>query len=469
MSAARRLLFSVALAAAMLIALAVPSGALAKAPWWHIASEVGSTYLPPGGSGEIIVSVSDLGDEAVSGAKTPVTITDELPPGLSAVSVSAGAEPHYPSRPAMVCTAPASTFSCTYTGALNPYEQLGLVVKVKVDGSLGAGTTLHQRVSVQGGGAPSASATLALPVSGETPSFGVQGYELAPFNEDGTPATQAGSHPYELTTTLALNQTNKTGIRTPVALPKDLRFNLPPGLVGDPDATAQCTMVDFAATVLESNLCPPASVVGVAIVSAYEPILSHVVKTVPVFNLVPAQGEPARFGLEVIGKVQIVIDTAVASGSDYAVVASVSDATQTAGLLSSQVTLWGVPGDASHDSSRGWECVAGGAFAKQIGKACPVEPKLPTRPFLTLPTSCPNPLLKPLTSSTEVDSWAAPGSFASAAYTWLSGGQEGEPLGFEGCGELPFTPAIDVSPEAHSASTPTGLSVSRAGAAEDDA
>ncbi len=139
MSAARRLLFSVALAAAMLIALAVPSGALAKAPWWQIASEVGSTYLPPGGQGEIIVSVSDLGDEAISGAKTPVTITDELPPGLTATSVGAGAQSYYPSRPGMVCTAPASTFSCTYTGALNPYEQLGLVVKVKVDESAGHG------------------------------------------------------------------------------------------------------------------------------------------------------------------------------------------------------------------------------------------------------------------------------------------------------------------------------------------
>ncbi len=128
---------------------------------------------------------------------------------------------------------------------------------------------------------------------------------------------------------------------------------------------------------LESNLCPPASVVGVATVSAYEPIAGHVVKTVPVFNLVPSQGEPARFGLEVIGKVPIVIDTAVRTGGDYGVQASVSDATETAGLLSSQVTLWGVPGDPSHDSSRGWECVAGGAFAKQIGKACPVEPKLP--------------------------------------------------------------------------------------------
>ena len=71
------------------------------------------------------------------------------------------------------------------------------------------------------------------------------------------------------------------------------------------------------------------------------------------FNLVPAQGEPARFGFEVIGKIPIVIDASVRSGRDYGVVASVNDATETAGLLSSQVTFWGVPGDPRHNHVAG--------------------------------------------------------------------------------------------------------------------
>ena len=52
------------------------------------------------------------------------------------------------------------------------------------------------------------------------------------------------------------------------------------------------------------------------------------------FNLVPAQGEPAQVRLEGIGKIPIVIDTSVRSGRDYGVDVTVKNATETAGLLS---------------------------------------------------------------------------------------------------------------------------------------
>ncbi|MFI5091397.1 MAG: hypothetical protein ACHP7P_15255, partial [Terriglobales bacterium] len=247
-------------------------------------------------------------------------------------------------------------------------------------------------------------------------------------------------------------------------LPKDLSFNLPPGLIGNPNLKGtpteppQCTMANFFALVIETNLCPPNSVVGVATVVAHEPLANVITKTVPVFNLVPSQGEPARFGFEVIGKIPVVIDTAVRSGSDYGVVVSVKDATETAGLLSSQVTFWGVPGDPRHNNARGWECVAGGAFHNQVGKTCPATSNAPQEPFLTLPTACAaNPQAEPFVSSTEADSWAQPSKFLGAEAEWLSG--SGQPLGFEACNQLPFTPEIKVTPEVHTASTPTGLSV----------
>jgi hypothetical protein len=444
----RRLLLA-ALAGTVVLALMGAAPAFAEAPWWQIGSEVAPSNLAPGGEGQVIVLVSNLGDGTINGSKSPVVITDKLPEGLSATAITGPLK----NQTQVECS--LATLRCTFAGVLNPYEQIAVTINVKVEEPLGTVTSLSDQASVEGGGAAKVSSTLPVPVNGQPPSFGVAGYELGPFNEDGTPATQAGAHPFQLTTTLALNQ---TAARYPVELPKDLRFSLPPGLVGDPNAAAQCTMANFFALVLETNLCPPSAVVGVATVIAHEPLANVFTKTVPVFNLVPSQGEPARFGFEVIGKVPIVIDTSVRSGSDYRVVASVNDATETAGLLSSQVTFWGVPGDPRHNDSRGWECVAGGYFHNQVGKSCPASSEVPSQPFLTMPTSCPaNPAGEPLSSSAEADSWAEPGGFVSAEYAWLSG--TGQGLGMDGCNQLPFTPAIKVTPEVHSASTPTGLSV----------
>ena len=40
-----------------------------------------------------------------------------------------------------------------------------------------------------------------------------------------------------------MNQTGEAGGREPVALPRNLRFQLPLGLIGDPQATEQCPML----------------------------------------------------------------------------------------------------------------------------------------------------------------------------------------------------------------------------------
>jgi hypothetical protein len=436
------------LASVSALAFVGVSSALAQGPWWQIGSETVPTNLPPGGTGQLLVVLSNLGDAPIEGGKSPVVFKDTLPPGLEATEITGGSK----NNSQVECT--RATLECRFEGELNPYEQITVTIKVKV-ASAAAGTLLD-RASVEGGGAAGrAEPALAVPVSGEPAGYGVAGYEMAPFNEGGTPARQAGAHPFELTSTLVLNQ---TAGRQPVALPKDLLFQLPPGLVGDTNAVSQCTMANFFALVKEANLCPASSVVGVASVVAFEPLIKLIGVTVPVFNLVPAQGEPARLGFEVVGKIPVVIDTSVRSGRDYGVDASVKDATETGGILRSQLTIWGAPGDPAHNNARGWECVAGGKFANEVEKTCPATSQEPDAPFLTLPTSCAaNPQSEPVRLPMETDSWTQPGSFLGAEYAWMN--EEGQLLGFEGCSKLPFTPKIDVSPEEHSAATPTGLEV----------
>jgi hypothetical protein len=443
-------------ASVLMLACGWATPALAHGSWWHISSEVVPANLPPGGHGQLLVVVSNLGDEPIDGATETVSISDRLPAGLAIESISG------PIKHSVKVECATTTVQCAFKGVLYPYEQITVVIAVEVKAS--AQGVLADEASVQGGGAGKSTKTIGVPVGGQ-PEYGMASFELAPFKEDGTPATQAGEHPFELTTTLVFNQANLPGVgRQPVEQPKDLTFHLPPGLVGDPNSAAQCTMVNFFALVLETNLCSPGSVVGVATVTADEPrVLKVFTKTVPVFNLVPAQGEPARFGLEVAGKIPVVIDTSVRSGRDYGVNVSVKNATQTAGLLSSQVTFWGVPGDPRHDNARGWECVADEVFAKQAGKPCPVSSEFSEEPLLTLPSSCTeNPQAEPVVFSMESDSWTHPESYLGAEYAWMS--EEGRLLGFEDCGALPFseppfTPAIDVAPEQHAAATPTGAAI----------
>ncbi len=439
------ILVLVALLAALATAALRPAQAHAAAPWWHIAVEPSPSNLPPEGTGQVIVVFSNLGDAPIDGSITPVVMKDVLPAGLAATGITGITKNGTPTECSL------GTLSCSFKGVLYPYEAITIAIEVAVQEPHGTATELLDQASVEGGGGASVTRALPVPVTDAPPAFGLSGYELAPFNEDGSPADQAGSHPFELTTTLVMNQI----ARQPVQLPRDFRFHLPPGLVGNPSAASQCTMANFFALVEQTNLCSPASVVGVATVTVNEPLIARTFpRTVPVFNLVPAQGEPARFGFEVIGKVPIVIDTSVRSGGDYGVDVSVAAATETAGLLSSQVTFWGVPGDPRHDNARGWECVAGGSYAGQIRKSCPASSGLEEKSFLTLPSSC---TAEPVVSSVDADSWSVPGSFVTSTYEWL--GAEGERLGFTGCGELPFTPSVAATPDVHSAATPTGLNV----------
>jgi hypothetical protein len=455
-TAPRVQLLTLTLSVTLTLALTHATPASATAPWWKLTSSQAPTLLPSNGEGKIVVTATNLGDASASATTQPVTINDTLPPGVHATAIHgfSGEGPRLlvgltlPEAGEVKCT--LSVLNCTYTSDLPPYEPLRVEITV-VDAN--AGQSEQNDATISGGGAQPAAISQPLQVADTATPFSIEKFAITPENEGGGEETQAGSHPFQLTTmlsisaTLAPNATFGASLPKPVALTKDLRLNLPPGLVGNPNAVAQCSELQFANIVNFVNQCPADSAIGVASVTVVEPQLflniPHTI-AVPVFNLPPAVGEPARFGFEVF-EVPVIFDTSVRSGRDYGVTVSVNDASEKASLLNSVVTLWGVPGDPRHDQSRGWACVGGGVWAESTSELCsPSRPSQPP-PFLTLPTSCAG----ASQSTVELDSWSHPGAFASGTSAFS----------LEGCDGLPFSPSISVAPDGRAASTPTGLTV----------
>jgi hypothetical protein len=456
---------------------AAPALAQTGSAWWRITATAAPTNLPPGGEGELALTVINVGDGDVNAAGEHVTITDHLPAGLEATSArgSAGSLLQGESvdfQPGKVeCSTQPSSVVCTFAGPkpLIPFIPLEVAIGVKVAANAVSG---QGEVSVEGGGAKAVSVAQNLTVSGDETQFGLQGYGLAAENEGGSVDTQAGSHPYQLTTSLALNERyvpDEYGvlkakgfefIPKSAAQVKDLVVRLPPGLVGNATSLPQCSEADFTHGEGFQNACPAAAAVGVASATLLEPEVSEFVPfggvataTVPVFNLVPAPGEPARFGFDAYGNF-VTLDTSVATGEDYAVLTTVGNVTEIASLLSSQVTLWGTPGDKRHSRSRGWDClnaVVGTANAcEELGEANP-------KPFLRLPTSC----RAPLSSSVLADSWREPGArlpdgaIDTSDPRWKSASSQTPAL--QGCESLPFAPSLTVEPETQAGSSPSGM------------
>jgi len=423
------------------------SSASAAEPWWHLNSGSAPANLPPEGKGEIIVTATNLGDANMNGAATPIDIADTLPEHLQAVGIAGAVVRPGGAPPSPIACSPAS-LSCSFTEALPPYSQIQ--VRISVEVGPGASSSEVNRASVSGGGALGASVARAIAVSSAPTAFGVEDYEMTPEEEGGAPDTQAGSHPFQLTTTLDLNQSSEPS--KPPALTKDLHFNTPPGLVGNPTVFPQCTEADFLYAREETDECPNDTAIGVAAITVIIPTVSAnpFPFVVPVFNLPPEVGEPARFGFYFHG-IPVFLDTSVLTGEGYAVRVSVTNITQSTTFISSRVTFWGVPGAASHDNSRGWGCISEEAYYHsdpEHVQACAPPSGAATPPFLALPTSCTG----PLQTTVEADSWKERGVFTSFPTS--------EPLpALDGCDRLPFKPEVKVSPDVQEASKPSGLKV----------
>jgi hypothetical protein len=440
------------------LALLLSSGAvsaLAGSPHWYVLTRSAPTRLAPGEKGMMVSQVINLGDAAVQATPgSPVKITDTLPSGTVARQ-KMFAEADYGSNgepddvPLTCKELPALT--CEYVGTLPPY--VSIEVQVLVEEKTASG--VENAIEVEGANVPEAKREEAKrPSEDDDGGFGVESFAFTPESEAGTPDLQAGSHPFQLTTAIALNQGFGTlagegaanELPEAPALLKNLSTTLPPGFVANTNAVPRCTGLQFS-TVSSGNFnnCPLDTAIGVAVVTFRDPTAEgkHGTETVPVFNLETSPGEPARLGFS-FEKVAVTLNTALKTGEGYAVEVSSTNTSATVEVLSTVVSIWGTPAAASHDNARGWECIAEGEFKHRLDpRECVPADEAKPAPYLTLPTVC-----EPQSASVQVQSWK-PGAELLAPSTAT------EKL--EGCDKLAFDPSIEVTPFTQDASTPTGL------------
>ncbi len=264
-------------------------------------------------------------------------------------------------------------------------------------------------------------------------TFGIKKFEFELLNEAKEPVTQAGGHPWELLTTLEVNDSvyrEKTSNVTAVL--KDILDELPPGLIGNPEAVPKCKQ-----RIVEEKKCTGDAMIGEVrvIYLGYEgePQQQRAI----LYNTIPPKGTAARFAGEVNVSADAYIDSGIRTGGDYGIDSGATNITNTVNLRGVEVTIWGVPADPSHDAER---FCPGSGFPGCVSNAEP-------RALLRLPTSCPG---TPLTVGAKVDSFQEPGTFVHTSTDLPA---------VTGCNQLEFEPTIEARPTTRVSDSPTGLHV----------
>lgn len=292
----------------------------------------------------------------------------------------------------------------------------------------------------------------SLGVSSASASFGLKKFDVRFVNADGSPAIQAGSHPFAMITTVTLNtHLGEHSYEVPDQELKDLAIDQITGLAGTPTATARCSTTDFTtfASNGKNSNCPNSTVVGMEQTS----VAGRAPEVRPVYNVEPPAGVAAELGF-VVFNVPVTIQVEVKNEYPYNIRAVLIDIPQPVQFFTSTVEVWGNPGDPAHDRYRG-ECLSElGTLEAPIseGECSSGSSDLP---FLTLPRACEG----PLSTTYQADSWEQPGLFVEGLSETHDNSEPSNPLGFIGCSRLGFHPAITAQPTARAAESPTGLDV----------
>jgi hypothetical protein len=338
---------------------------------------------------------------------------------------------------ALLCDVASSTVECHFPEHLGPDDTLTVYVLVTVEP--GAPEHLHSSWNVSGGDVAAQSTEVDNIVSPSSASFGPAEFAFRDDGLDGKADTQAGDHPYELQTTIGLNNDFRFGGpveleepgATSVEDPRDFVVDLPLGLVGSTLAAPECAQTQMA-----SGSCPEETIVG------HIKTNPEGIDTIdsPIWNLVPEQGVPAEFGYrDKIHGSHVFYVHVVPTPAGY-VLQTVNRETPAIPLANIEVTFYGDP------------------TAKEEERTGHSTTRLHV-PFFTNPTDCSG---EEPTATLYVDSWQHPAKISPDGTpanleepAWKKAVSKLAPM--LGCDALSFTPELVAQPTTHEADKPSGL------------
>jgi hypothetical protein len=238
--------------------------------------------------------------------------------------------------------------------------------------------------------------------------------------------TQAAGHPnFGFTQFIVKHSTTVANvIETPEGTLKDIRVDLPLGLSVNPQAAEQCPLSDF-----EAETCKVTASVGTsAITTSLAGLVAPPVPAV-VYDLVPAQGEPALFGFRVLGN-SVFLKSDVEWNGDYHEGFTIAVPKSPIGeVLKNRLSFDGRAGNGT---------------------------------FLTTPSTCLDPAVSP--NQHLYSTYLRADSTQLANPTFPSGSSLMEaalPSGVKptGCDLVPFKPTVAVDPGAQQTDSPSGPTV----------
>ena len=262
---------------------------------------------------------------------------------------------------------------------------------------------------------------------------GAEGFDLSATELDGSFDDQAGTHPYDLTTSIAFKPGSE-----PSGQPgefftdgdvRNLSIERPAGLLENPTVVGKCTLAGFSTprqspfqASLSGENCPDASQVGtIAVEGLYGGV--QTTRTFGVFNLAPPPGFPSMLGTAPFGAPIVFAPRIRSAEGEYGLTLEATNISQQLNISRLEINLWGNPWLVGHDKERG-DCLNEVEPENYFGTDAVLErepqTKPPTPPFyeagtcsigdpkvypplayLTLPMSCRGPMVSAVTRCLE--------------------------------------------------------------------